>query len=764
MKKSYMFAMAALLVFLFSSAVNAQTTANVTFQVDMRAEITGGTFDPAGTDFLEVAGSFNEWQNPPADTLKDADGDSIYTGTFELSGTVGSTVHNFKFLQRTANGDVWEGDVGVGASDRALPHPDADTTLIVVKFNQRYPNTVMVTFQLDMSIQIRKSSFDPAADQVEIAGSFNEWQNDPAAFLEDSDGDSVYTGTWELSGTVGETKHFFKYLQRKASGDVWEGLANDRTLDHPATATVVDPVFWNDDPGLVENAVMVTFQVDMRVKMQEPEVGDTYVFNPAIDIVEVAGTFNEWQNLPADTLRDADGDSIYTGTFELGGSVGFTTHLYKFLIRSPGGDVWEDNVVDNSGGNRYLAHPTSDTTLPAVYYDDDEIVSLPATGNILFQVDAAVLEDIGVFRRAAGDVMWTLGSFTDWQGALDDPAREYVMTRVPPSEIHQLLVSYSGLTGDQLPYKFYIEFVDSAYMANNFTRHFIPGMGWEEPASRGGGDRRHEFISGNQVGRQGFWSDFPAAGLIPEGDTVTVNMSVDMNPAMGSGGTFDPATDNVYFHNRSPLFSILRDSPWQAPDSTLQYDDSDGDGIYNLTFDLVGPAPYLFQYAIQGGATSDDHGLSTTGRHRTRYIQPVNGQENTFPRTFTFPMDTWNPSPGPDHVNEEPPFSATTLVEEVEGADIPDGFALYDNYPNPFNPSTTIEFDISSPGLVEIAVFNIVGQKIRTLTDKQFSQAGRYKVEWNGRDGLGRLVGSGVYFYRLKAGDVVKTKKMIMVK
>lgn len=115
-------------------------------------------------------------------------------------------------------------------------------------------------------------------------------------------------------------------------------------------------------------------------------------------------------------------------------------------------------------------------------------------------------------------------------------------------------------------------------------------------------------------------------------------------------------------------------------------------------------------------------------------------------------------------MNEEPPFSATTLVEEVEGADIPDGFALYDNYPNPFNPSTTIEFDISSPGLVEIAVFNIVGQKIRTLTDKQFSQAGRYKVEWNGRDGLGRLVGSGVYFYRLKAGDVIKTKKMIMVK
>lgn len=758
MRKGYTLILAAVLLVVGSAA--AQTTVNITFQVDMRAEILSGTFNPTnGTDIVEVAGSFNNWQNPPADTLKDADGDSIYTGTFAIEGTVGTTEHEFKFLQRTTGGDVWEGDVGIGESNRRLAHPAADTTLPVVKFNQRYANTVMVTFQLDMSVQIRKGAFDPAADKVEVAGSFNNWQNDPSAFLEDTDGDSIYTGTWELTGTFGETVHEYKYLQRLGSGtDVWESIDN-RKLDHPATATTLDPVFWDDDPGRAENTVMVTFQVDMSVKMQEPEAADTFIFNPSVDIVEVAGSFNNWQNPPADTLRDADGDSIYTATIEISGTPNFTDHEYKFLIRSPSGDVWEDNIPSN----RFFKHPAGDTTLPVVYFDDDSVVSVPATGNILFTVDAAVLQDLGLFRREAGDFMWTLGSFTGWQAALDDPARAFVMTRVPPGEVHQLLYTHNGLTGDQLPYKFFIEWADSAYMADNVTPLFTPGMGWEEPATRGGGDRRHTFVAGNQIGRQGFWSDFPPEGVIPAGDTVTVTLTVDMNPAMVPGG-FDPATEEVFFHNRSPLWTLLKQGPYQRPDSTKKYEDTDGDGIYTLTFDLIGPAPYVLHYDIQAGNQDDDHGFAAFGRHRVRYVQPVDGKPNTFPRTYAFPQDVWNPSPGPAHVVEEPPFSPTTRVEEVEGATVPDAYALYDNYPNPFNPSTMIEFDVAKPGFVEIAIYNLMGQRIRTLTDKHFAQAGRYKVEWNGRDGLGRLVGSGVYFYRLKAGDVVKQKKMLLVK
>ncbi|MEE9168845.1 MAG: T9SS type A sorting domain-containing protein [bacterium] len=753
----------AVLAICVCGSASAQTTANVTFQVDMRAQITGGTFNPAGGDFVEIAGSMNNWQNPPADTLTDDDADSVYTKTLALDGTVGTTVHEWKFLQRTAGGDFWEDKL---PGNRKLAHPAADSTLPEVVFDVPYPNTANVTFQLDMSVQIDKGNFNPSAgDSVEVAGSFNSFGDPPSAFLADDDGDSVYTATFALDGTVGQTVHEYKYLQRRAVGsDVWESDPN-RTLDHPGDNTILDPVFWDDDPGLQTAMVNVTFQVDMSVKMQEPEVSNEgNVFNPAFDIVEVAGSFNEFQNPPADTLKDADGDSIYTATITLDGTPGFTVHQFKHLIRSPSGDLWEDNLA----GNRTLTHPSQDTTLGPVFWDDDTIVSLPASGNILFQVDAAVLQDIGFIRREAGDFMWVLGSFTGWEGALDDPAREFVMARIPPGETHQFLHSHDGLTGDQLPYKFYIEWADSAFYANQYNRPWDANFGWEEPATLGGSDRRHTFVDGNQVGRQGFWGDLPPQGIVPAGDTVTVTMHVDMNPAIGPGG-FDPATDTVYFHSRASILAVMLGIPHNAADSSKVFTDDNADNIFDLTFDIIGPAPYVLQYVYQYGTTADDHGFAPLGRHRVRYIQPiVNGQfakvANSFPRTYEFPSDTWNPSPGPPHVIEEPPFSPTTSVERISNSGIPQEYALGNNYPNPFNPSTTIEFGLSKAGFVSIAIYNVLGQRIRTLTDKYFDQPGNYKVEWNGRDGVGRQVGTGVYFYRLKAGDTVLKKKMMLLK
>ncbi len=753
MKKFTILGFSLLILLFLIGTSSAQTTANVTFQVDMRAQITAGGFDPAGTDIVEVAGSMNEWASPPADTLKDADGDSIYTGTFALDGTVGTTVHEFKFLQRTTTGDAWEDKL---PANRKLEHPAADTTLPVIVFDVPYPNTAMVTFQLDMSVQMGKGLFNPTTDSVEVAGSFSGWADPPSAFLEDADADSVYTGTFDLTGTIGVTVHEYKYIQRKGGGVAWEDVDN-RKLDHPAANTVLDKVFWADDPGFASTLVNVTFQVDMHIKMQEPETGDTYVFNPAIDIVEVAGSMNEWADAPADTLFDSDGDSIYTAILTLDGAPGFTNHGYKFLIRSPGGDLWEDNI----GGDGGLLHPESDTVLPVVFYDGDEIVSEPATGNILFQVDAAVLEDIGFFSRANGDMMWVLGSFSGWEGALDDPAREFVMTRIPPDEIHELLVAYNGLTGDILPYKFYIEYADSAAYATKFNREWPGFFGWEEPATTGGADRRHTFATGgNQIGRLGFYADLPPEGIIPAGDTVTVTFHIDMNPAIGPGG-FDPSTDPVFFRQQSQIQAALQGRPRQEADSSLVYTDDNSDNIYDLTYDIIGPAQYAMQYVAMYATTSEDHGLDAVGRHRVRYIQPLG--PNQFPRTFEFDLDTWNPSPGPPHISEVPPFSPLTSVERVEGVGTPQDYQLFANYPNPFNPSTTIEFAVSKVGEISLAIYNVLGQKVRTLTSKVYSP-GRYKIEWNGRNGVGVSVGSGVYFYRLKAGDTVLNKKMLLLK
>jgi flagellar hook assembly protein FlgD len=92
---------------------------------------------------------------------------------------------------------------------------------------------------------------------------------------------------------------------------------------------------------------------------------------------------------------------------------------------------------------------------------------------------------------------------------------------------------------------------------------------------------------------------------------------------------------------------------------------------------------------------------------------------------------------------------------------------LYQNYPNPFNPSTTIEFDVpETTGKiphVAVQIFNILGQKVTTL-ERDIHDAGRYSIKWNGVSENGTRIASGVYFYRLIAGDYTSTKKMIMMK
>jgi len=95
---------------------------------------------------------------------------------------------------------------------------------------------------------------------------------------------------------------------------------------------------------------------------------------------------------------------------------------------------------------------------------------------------------------------------------------------------------------------------------------------------------------------------------------------------------------------------------------------------------------------------------------------------------------------------------------------LPEKTVLYGNYPNPFNPETVIKWSVGSDQCsVSIEIFNIKGQKVKNLVDGMYS-AGVHTVVWNGQDDHGRHVGSGIYFYRLKAGDFTETKKMLLVK
>lgn len=107
-------------------------------------------------------------------------------------------------------------------------------------------------------------------------------------------------------------------------------------------------------------------------------------------------------------------------------------------------------------------------------------------------------------------------------------------------------------------------------------------------------------------------------------------------------------------------------------------------------------------------------------------------------------------------------FNPVELVNKQEQV-LPTQFSLSQNYPNPFNPKTTISYALPADAFVKLNVYNILGQKVKTLVDEQ-QTAGYKQVIWDGKSDRGQEVSSGIYFYQIQAGSFTKTAKMSLLK
>ncbi len=109
-------------------------------------------------------------------------------------------------------------------------------------------------------------------------------------------------------------------------------------------------------------------------------------------------------------------------------------------------------------------------------------------------------------------------------------------------------------------------------------------------------------------------------------------------------------------------------------------------------------------------------------------------------------------------------LNGTSDVEDEEiVSHLPGTFSLRQNYPNPFNPATVIKYYLKKRCHVELTVYDLLGRKVKTVVDEEKS-VGSHSAIWDGTDDSGSKVASGIYFYRLKAGDAVGSKKMILLK
>jgi hypothetical protein len=133
-------------------------------------------------------------------------------------------------------------------------------------------------------------------------------------------------------------------------------------------------------------------------------------------------------------------------------------------------------------------------------------------------------------------------------------------------------------------------------------------------------------------------------------------------------------------------------------------------------------------------------------------------------------FDSWSQglagSENPDTLVMESDTTVTAVFQKiVSGVEdmVPKTFSLYQNFPNPFNPVTRIQFDLPRSTHVRLSIYNVKGELVATVINKDMDR-GRYEILWAGVDDRGKAVSSGVYFYRIAAGTFVQTRKMLVIK
>lgn len=194
--------------------------------------------------------------------------------------------------------------------------------------------------------------------------------------------------------------------------------------------------------------------------------------------------------------------------------------------------------------------------------------------------------------------------------------------------------------------------------------------------------------------------------------------------------------------------------------SSLDVADIDQDGDLDLAFGYE--SDYFINVMSNRGDGSFEYPVSYAMPH---YAAPacltdLNG--DSYPELVT--ATTHYSSADNDSIfifwnNQE----AFPLDVDDDPANLPAQFALAQNYPNPFNPATAIDFSLERQTNVRIEVFNILGQSLRTLINEE-KPAGDHTIYWDGKDNTGQTVASGIYFYRMVAGDYSMTRKMLLLK
>jgi subtilisin family serine protease len=668
------------------------------------------------------------------------------------------------------------------------------------------PSTIDVTFTVNTSTipdTVR------VGDLVQIRGSVNGQEGDHfgttinwgsgSVALQNAGGDYWRT---TLKMAPGDRLVYKLYTGKQGAdgivdhaGGGWEAnnpdpISNDYILEVPANATgniELPVIYFNRTAPYVSKADSIALFFRVNVGNQIA----TGALNPATDVVGVRGLdpILDWGStkliLSPETMPEGSRNAMYSGALWVPKSMAGDVLRFKYVFGredniNTGNITWDngDDAFNPDGdGNNNAVVGRADTTYAFKFFEGRrppmaDIVS----ASVQFAVNVGVLEEFGFFNRNVGDKVsvpggfngWNTGSIMDYNEAFDAWTSAYSITEE---------------VGARIAYKYFIDWDPSR--TDPASPNYIPNLpgGWEEPGLTGGGDRVHVFTNettqttddfGSGVA---FFNSIPPQGIIREtfdGEKMMpVKFVVDMAPALDHSTPFDPAADNLYLIIQTPLFGLTQglavgdglpifDQPEQL--ERVKFSRVDGPGVmYELTLPVQLPTEnhigFVLAY-VKPGETGERvvNGAGfAAGRRYYRYIQPLDASDRDdilWPSSAELNPITWKAT----NLDFEAPPEYGLEVSIDRESTMPGEYALYQNFPNPFNPTTNISFTLPVSENVQLNVYNVLGQRVATLVNGTMP-AGSHTVNFNAAN-----LASGVYIYSIRAGNFVQNRTMMLVK
>ncbi len=575
--------------------------------------------------------------------------------------------------------------------------------------------TILVTFSVDLELVRLSGLFNPSSDTVFIGGKFNAWGKSVMTVSQTNP--DIYSTTISVTDSVQDTIRFnFVY-----SPDTWEVVGVREYVitqaNYDSGFAVVDTIGFNSE--FLSPPTSVEFRCNMTIEMRNGEfVRGEKVF--------VRGDFNGWSGNDFE-LKDVDGDSIYSRIFYNFNADQKLT--FKFTHTHNGGDdVWE------SVGNRTLTVSPLGQNIFTAIWEDACFCTHYKTIQITFTINMELERLSGLFNPLT-DTLSVRGSFNGWNKA--------IMTPLPDTpDIYKVTTPAVVSLDEKISFAFF--YSPGTWEINNF----------EFPNER-------FFIVTQEVFNSGSFT-YDAIGFnVHDGNPPYFAQDpLIVFKCNTNGGKIINAPDETEFKtihiagSNHPMHWPSGGWPNSDINKVIQlFDDGThndaiaGDKIFTniIQFPRYYTGPYIvYRYGANWGLETNG------GGNNNEFSSVSNHKLNMLFSKFNYEVDDTFGVAG---------YHDFTDVERIENT-VPSTFALQQNFPNPFNPETKISWQLAVRSFVTLKVYDVLGNEVAVLVNEEQSE-GNYRVGFNNKN---NELSSGVYFYQLRAGDFVQTKKMILLR